>query len=251
MSLHPSNNESKHFIKAHWPAPKNVQTLITTRQSGFSQGVYNSFNLAKHVGDNVIYVDKNRIKLGEKIGNNIDLLWLNQTHSNRCVEWRKGQKKPNADACFTNLSDHACIVMTADCLPILLTNKQGNWVAACHAGWKGLADGVIQNTLAQYRGNKSDLIAWIGPAISQMHFEVGSEVRDRFISHDKQYQTFFKVNARGRYQFDFVGLAKLILINQGVKCYGGEHCSFADTHSFYSYRRDGETGRMASLIWFK
>jgi polyphenol oxidase len=245
------NSEPCQLNYAIWPAAKNIHALVTTRRFGFSQGQYDSFNLAKHVGDNVACVNKNRTHLEKNIGENVQLFWLNQTHSNICVNWNSKPTNMEADASFTEVNNQACVVMTADCLPILLSNKQGSWVAACHAGWRGLADGVIQNTVAKYQGNKSDLIAWIGPAISQKKFEVGSEVKDKFAALNTRYNIFFQLNQSARYQFNFIGLAKYILSQFHIKCYGGNLCSFSENEKFYSYRRDGETGRMASLIWIE
>ncbi|TQV83022.1 peptidoglycan editing factor PgeF [Aliikangiella coralliicola] len=253
------------FIHADWAAPKNVNALVTTRAGGFSQGVYASFNLAHHVDDEQAMVEKNRRKLESHIrqnrnikqyrerrsDNSISLFWLDQIHSNRCVRWETPSCLVSADASYSSGSNQVCVVMTADCLPILLTNSRGNWVAACHAGWRGLANGVIENTIACYSGPASDLMAWIGPAISQPYFEVGAEVYDQFIALNAEHELFFEPNSRHRFQFDFIGLARHKLSEAGIQVFGGKHCSFADDKRFFSYRRDGQTGRMASMIWFE
>lgn len=247
------------FCPADWPAPANVKALVTKRgsQPCLKKGRYDAFNLALHVDDDPEVVIQNRQFLYQALNLESSPFWLQQIHSNRCIECAhyirgaESSKIPEADASWTLLKEQACVIMTADCLPILLTNQQGNWVAACHAGWRGLAEGVLENTIESYQGVSTDLMAWIGPAISKNYFEVGSEVREAFISLSLDYQKYFEKNFRGRYQFDMIGLAKLLLKKRGIKSYGGNRCSYAEPMSFYSYRRDGETGRMASLIWFE
>lgn len=247
------SNDSYRFVD--WPAPSHVKAIVTTRLGGESQSVYSGFNLADHVGDDQQHVLTNRALLQRKLNLKRQPFWLNQTHSNRCVAWKETdlskRKTTEADASYTHQAHQACVVMTADCLPILFTNQSGNWVAACHAGWRGLASGVIETTLKCYSGNQDDLIAWIGPAISQKHFEVGEDVRDVFVKLNPNSEGFFKLNLNQRYQFDFIGLARQMLVSQGLTVYGGDLCSYDDSLHFYSYRRDGQTGRMASLIWFE
>ena len=141
--------------------------------------------------------------------------------------------------------------MTADCLPILLANKTANWVAAVHAGWRGLADGIVQNTIATYPGDTCELVAWLGPAISQSHFEVGEEVKSIFETKDRIYSAAFRENGIAKYHGDLYAIARMILKNFEIDVFGGEFCSFSQSSKFYSYRRDGKTGRMASLIWIE
>lgn len=239
------------YILADWPAPKNVKAITTTRQGGGSVGQYQAFNLAYHVSDNQKSVNKNRQLLQQDLGLIKSPCWLEQVHGTLCTPWEARDQICQADACFATQKQQPCVVMTADCLPILLSNRQGTWVAACHAGWRGLADGVIQNTIGQYSKQPSDLIAWIGPAISQTHFEVGDEVKALFTQLDAGYQKCFEINSNGRYQFDFFSVASQILTAYGIECYGGNWCSYTYTEKFYSFRRDGKTGRMASLIWLE
>ena len=239
------------FVKPDWPAPKNVKAVTTTRIGGASLSKYQSFNIATHVGDNAALVKENRHQLKQALNLKSDPFWLEQVHGTECLEYRVQDSYPIADASFSNARDEVLTVMTADCLPILFTNTKGNWVAACHAGWRGLADGIIEKTVAAYDGESSELIAWIGPAISQKYFEVGDEVRQQFIDLSKAFNEFFETNSQGRFQFDFIGLAKSILTRLDVTAFGGNLCSYADFNRFYSYRRDGETGRMASLIWME
>jgi len=246
-----THNRTPSFLDVDWPAAKPVRAVFTTRVGGVSDKPFASFNLGDHVGDLSERVAVNRARLKALIGIQNSPFWLNQVHGNQCIAYQNLATIPVADASFTEASNQPLVVMTADCLPILLTNRQGSWVAACHAGWRGLAGGVIQNTVARYPGRASDLIGWIGPAISQKHFEVGKEVHATFAAQNREYQKFFKANERQRFQFDFIGLAQQILAQAEIECFGGHWCSFDDSEQFYSFRRDGETGRMASLIWIE
>lgn len=243
---------SSSYLAADWPAPSNIFALSTTRLQGSSQGKYDSFNLALHVDDNLENVQLNRQKLVNELKLDNEPVWLNQTHGNRCIDAEiYNGELINADASYTNRPRLACAVMTADCLPILLTDQKGSWVAACHAGWRGLANGIVENTICQYPGDTKKLMAWIGPAISQQHFEVGKEVEQQFVANTPNNAKFFMPNNNGRLQFDFIGLAKRQLTELGVQVFGGDYCSYAQQKQFFSYRRDGQTGRMASLIWIQ
>ncbi|MDH5434596.1 MAG: peptidoglycan editing factor PgeF [Gammaproteobacteria bacterium] len=246
-----SIKNNKSYILPQWDTPEHIKACVTTRIGGFSQNSCKFFNLANHVGDNPEDVFQNRSLLASDLELINEPMWLEQVHGNLCLPWQQSEDPLTADASFTTTSNQPCVVMTADCLPVLFTNKQGNWIAACHAGWRGLEKGVIENTIANYKGKTADLLAWIGPAISQKHFEVGEEVREQFCSHHSSYQTFFQPNEHGRFQFDFIGLARFIMTNLGICVYGGNYCSYTNDKLFYSYRRDGETGRMASLIWIE
>ncbi|WP_444998289.1 peptidoglycan editing factor PgeF [Aliikangiella sp. IMCC44359] len=245
------NSNLNSIISVSWPAPSSIKALVTTRIGGSSLDEYQAFNLAEHVNDNAEHVAQNRNYLQQIASLPSTPYWLNQVHGNDCVEVNFNSKEFTADAAFTQTEKQVCVVMTADCLPILLTSKNGDWVAACHAGWRGLADGVLQNTIACYKGKTSDLMAWIGPAITQQHFEVGVDVLTQFIGLDSSNQKFFNENSRQRFQFDFIGLAKQILLKLDVDVYGGDLCSYSNSEQFYSYRRDGQTGRMASMIWME
>ncbi len=248
-----SQDISKRYLALDWPAPKNVKAFVTTRQNGFSHSQYKGFNLATHVNDDFALVQKNRQALKTDLQLKAEPFWLEQTHSTHCVKWQDVahlSQKIEADASYSYFKEQVCVVMTADCLPILFTNRQGDWIAACHAGWRGLADGIVQNTVSQYSNEKTELIAWIGPALMQKHFEVGHDVKDIFVKQDENYLQFFQANQNARFQFDFIGLAKQILNSYGIKVYGGKHCSYSEQELFYSFRRDNQTGRMASLIWF-
>lgn len=235
------------FIRPNWPAPNHIKALSTTRTGGVSEAPFASLNLGLHVGDDDSRVVANR-ELVQKASGHPPVQWLNQTHSSRVVEFSNVEALLNADAITTQRPAATCAVMTADCLPVLFTNSRGNWVAAAHAGWRGLADGILINTVNSYT-ETDPLMAWIGPAISQNCFEVGEEVRKAFIDLDSGNESCFVQNERGRWQADLVALAKKQLENLCVAVYLSQLCTYENEQQFYSYRRDGKTGRMASMIW--
>ena len=241
----------RHFIKPDWDAPRNICAYSTTRLLGASQECFSGFNLGLHVGDDVRDVQANRRQLTQELELKSEPFWLEQTHSKKCIGYSESDLTPQADASFALSKNQVCCVMTADCMPILLASRQGNWVAACHAGWRGLLDGVIENTIANYSGSSSDLIAWIGPSISQPCFEVGEEVLRSFAEKFENAASYFARNANQKYQFDFVELARDIMKEKGITVFGGNLCTFRDSELFYSYRRENKTGRMASLIWLE
>ncbi len=247
------------LICVDWPAAKNIKAFSTTRLAGFSKGNYQSFNLANHVGDDVVAINKNREKLKQFLNLKTEPMWLNQVHGEHCIPWKKTETPLKADASFSTQKKQVCTVMTADCLPILFCDQNASWVAACHAGWRGLLGSVIENTLATYQqngrtkkeNNAQNIIAWIGPAISQKHFEVGEDVFASFVKKNKNNQRFFIAGKPKHYYFDYIGLAKNLLHNLGIKTFGGNWCSYEQSEYFYSYRRNNQTGRMASLIWIE
>ena len=239
------------IIRPGWRAPSRVKALSTLRTGGFSQPPYESFNLAEHVGDEPNNVLRNRelLQAGLNLPTGPD--WLEQTHSTRVVVLESDASR-RADAAITRLEGTVAVVMTADCLPILLCNQAGSEVAAVHAGWRGLADGVIQATLNKLQSPVSELMAWIGPGISQQYFEVGDEVRDIFLTHSDQIQRYFIANSPGHWLCDLQGLATGILRSHGVaEIDAAPECSYRDEAQFFSYRRSATTGRMASLIWIE
>ncbi len=251
MSKHVGNQ----YIQADWSAPASIKALVTTRIGGVSQAPYQSFNLASHVGDNPQHVMMNQKKLSDSLS--VDVFsWVEQVHGVSVIKAEDVLGISKADAIFTYKKNIACCILTADCLPIFVTNQQGSFVAAIHAGWRGLASGIIENLIANSAENPIDLIVWIGPAISQAYFEVGRDVLQNFLANphfsEKNIQLFFQLNPQRKdhYYADLVGLAKHILIELGVtKITGGNLCTYEDPEKFYSYRRDGVTGRQASLIW--
>ena len=245
------------LITPNWPAPDNIHAYSSTRISGESQGVYAGLNLAQHVGDESRVVEKNRRQLSAALDLPNEPFWLNQVHQatalNSSVQQNtvKSSIVPSADASFSLQPNCVCAVMTADCLPVLLCNSQGNKVSAVHAGWRGLAEGIIENAVAGLNERPGRLMAWLGPAIGPQAFEVGEEVRHVFVEKFAQAEVAFTQNRPGHYLADIYQLAHLVLASVGVKAiYGGEYCTFNDANHFYSYRRDGTTGRQASLIWF-
>jgi len=234
-----------------WLAPARVKAISTLRQGGFSQAPYDSLNLAEHVGDDRNCVLRNRKLLQQALNLPAEPGWLEQTHSTRVIVLEEDASR-NADAAITRLVDSVAVVMTADCLPILLCNQAGTEVAAVHAGWRGLAEGVIQATLKKIQSPAHELIAWVGPGISRQYFEVGDEVRDIFLSHVKDNQQYFSANRPGHWLCDLYGLATTILSRHGVvEISQVSDCSYRDESRFFSYRRNLTTGRMASLIWIE
>jgi len=255
--MSPLNNKNiEHYIQPNWPQPSIIRAYSTTRSSGIScgasDGLFDSFNLAKHVNDLEQTVDQNRQLLTKELELPSKPFWLEQIHSTQVVEHAQQNatnKIVRADGCYSTKSDQVCVVMTADCLPILFCDKKASWVAAAHAGWRGLADGIIQQTIGKYQGDSNNIIAWLGPAISQKQFEVGADVKAIFIAKNPSFAAYFKPVSNDRFMCDLYSIARLILTEYSIETYGGNHCTFAEENRFYSYRRDGETGRMASLIW--
>ncbi len=235
------------FIYPDWPAPVNVKALTTTREGGFSKPPFDSFNLADHVNDDIEQVLKNRQLLNESLPNTP--VWLSQTHTNKVVELMANTHIAESfDGSYTTQANIVCTVMTADCLPILLTDSQGSFVAAVHAGWRGLADGIIENTLANIKTDANQILAWLGPAIGPECFEVGDDMKSQFADDE---QATFKVYG-DKWLCDIYALAVKRLNKLGVnKIYGGQHCTYKEDALFYSYRRDGACGRMASCIWIE
>jgi len=239
------------WLVANWPAPANISAGVSTRLGGHSIAPYNSLNVANHVGDEAAAVRQNRHQLTLASGAPQAPCWLKQTHGTDVVDAGAHYLgPPEADASFSTESGAVCCVMTADCLPLLVCDRAGVQIAAVHAGWRGLADGIIEKTLARFSANADDILVWLGPAISQAAFEVGDEVRDIFLTHDAVANQAFIPSLQGRWMADLYGLAKQRLAAVGVtQVYGGQYCTHQDAKRFFSYRRDGVTGRMASMIW--
>ena len=238
------------WIPADWPAPPGVWAGVTTRVGGVSQAPYASFNLAQHVGDDPAAVAQNRAQLNHSLHLPNEPLWLNQVHGIQvCTDVAVGT---SADACVSHQPGRVCVVMTADCLPVLLCDQEGTVVAAAHAGWRGLAAGVIGETVTRMQRDPVQLMAWLGPAIGPRAFEVGDDVRNAFLGLAPSYATVFVAHGPGKWFMDIYAAAKLQLAGLDVgQIYGGEYCTYEDAGRFYSYRRDHTTGRMASLIWIQ
>ena len=238
------------IIKPDWPAPSHIHAYSTTRNGGYSEAPYDSLNFGEHVGDSLENVATNRGLLMESLSLPNEPLWLEQIHSNQVICADAPPEILQADASFAKTANKVCVVTTADCLPLLLCNKAGTIVAAVHAGWRGLATGIIEQTAKILLRHDPELMAWMGPAIGPEHYEVGDEVRQAFISHDPQAEQAFKSSPNNRWLADMYLLARQRLNSLGIQdIYGGGFCTFSDSKRFFSYRRDGVTGRMATLIW--
>lgn len=233
-----------------WPAPAHVKAHTTTRQGGLSTEAYTSLNLAAHVGDDPQTVLANRQLLKQTLNLPNEPCWLTQVHSIEVVSSHTATLDRPADAVYTHQTNQICVVLTADCLPVLFCDQQGTWVAAAHAGWRGLANGILENTVRSAHIPPNEMLAWLGPAIGPEMFEVGDEVRQAFIHVLPEASKAFKPSQNGRWLADLYLLAKQRLQQQGVmNIFGGDFCTYTDEQRFYSYRRDKVTGRMASLIW--
>ena len=240
------------WITPDWPAPVSVRAGTTTRRGGVSTASYNDFNLGAHVGDDPNAVAENRRRLREQCTLPAEPVWLRQVHGVMVVDAAQVLAAPEADAAFTRQPGVVCAVMTADCLPVLLCDQDGTVVAAAHAGWRGLAEGVIEAAVTGMGVSAGKIMAWLGPAIGPAAFEVGEEVRARFLAHDPGAGDAFSPSQGGRWLADIYQLARRRLASLGIEqVYGGQWCTFSDREQFYSYRRDGVTGRMASLVWLQ
>lgn len=238
--------KNQNWITPDWPAPPNVRALITTRSGGVSRGPYASMNPADHVGDEPHAVMANRALLRAQLPG--EPFWLKQIHSDIVAE--AGIGPVEADACIARAAKHVCVVLTADCLPVLFCAVDGSVVGAAHAGWRGLCAGVLERTVAAMRIPGAQVLAYLGPAIGPRAFEVGAEVLEAFTAQDPVAASAFAPQANGKYLADLYLLARQRLSRVGVtQVYGGGECTYHDAARFYSYRRDGATGRMASLVW--
>ena len=244
------------FIFPNWNAPPNVHAAMTTRikanpprpPSKRGESCFDNFNLATHVDDDLETVLENRQLLKTELSLPNEPFWLEQIHSNIVVEAPTDLVLPKADASFSTQKDVVCVVMTADCLPVLMCSKDGEKIAAIHAGWRGLESGIISNTVAALK--TKDLSVWLGAAIGTERFEVGDDVRDAFLKKSADYATAFKTRENGGWLADIYALARIELAQLGItQVYGGEFCTVTNADRFYSYRRDKRTGRMATLIW--
>ncbi|AUN95155.1 peptidoglycan editing factor PgeF [Pseudazoarcus pumilus] len=242
---------SADWIVPDWPAPATVRALVTTRSGGVSTGPYAGLNLGDHVGDDPALVECNRRLLAAHLP--AEPIWLQQVHGTAVADADAAAPAVPADAALARRPSTVCAVLTADCLPVLLCNIHGRVVAAAHAGWRGLAAGVLENTVTAMGGEPRELMAWLGPAIGPQAFEVGDEVRETFLAADGAAAQAFEPGVReGKWLADLYALARLRLRAAGVPAvHGGRWCTLSDAARFYSFRRDGVTGRFASLIWIE
>jgi polyphenol oxidase len=240
----------KKIIHPEWPAPDNVHAYSTTRIGGESVAPFESLNLGLHVGDSKSAVLKNRQNISSTLELPDNITWLNQIHSNDVIVTHNNQTIPNADAIISDNPNQVCVIMTADCLPILLTNQKGTEVAAIHAGWKGLEKDIIHNTLSKFKSSNDSILAWLGPCISQEKYQVGYPLLKIFT--DKSVDNKLAFIKQGK---DYYLCLKSIATNQlksaGVDMiFKDNHCTHHDKDLFFSYRREQTTGRMATLIYF-
>lgn len=245
----------ENWLVPDWPAAPRVRAVCTTRHGGHSAGPYSSMNPADHVGDVPAAVQANRQTLQQVLQLPASPCWLRQVHGTTVIDAAEVPETgavPVADAACCSQPGVVCAVLTADCLPVLLCDRAGRRVAALHAGWRGLAAGVIERTIEAMQLPGETLLAWFGPAIGPTAYQVGDEVRAVFLKHDKQAQAAFQPDPVGGWKADLYQLARQRLAERGVTAvYGGDECSFSDAERFYSYRRNGVTGRMATLIWLQ
>lgn len=238
------------WLEPDWPAPECVRAVSTTRRGGVSSGAWATLNLGDHVGDSAAAVMENRRRLTGELDLNADPRWLTQVHGANVL--RVEDSEACADASIASRPDNICVVMTADCLPVLFCNRSGTRVAAAHAGWRGLLAGVLEATLQHFDEPAANVLAWLGPAIGPDAFEVGEDVRNGYLSDDPDAAPAFRAHRPGHWLADIYSLAGRRLRAAGVEVIsGGEHCTYSDPERFFSYRRDGITGRMASLIWLQ
>ncbi len=241
-------------VQPNWKAPEHIKAFSTTRLGGKSTHPFDSFNLGLNIGDDRENAIANREHLIKALKLPEPPRWVSQTHSTLVQNISEMEAICEADATYTEENNQVCAVLTADCLPVLLTNEAGTFVAAIHAGWRGLLNGIIENTLAASAMIDHTTIAWLAPAISQKAFEVGPEVKEAFIDNDPAYSSYFIDSNRPNHFFaDLYGIARQKLMTFGLldsNIYGGDYCTYSDHQHFYSYRRDGkDSGRQATIIW--
>ena len=238
----------KHWITPDWPALENVHAATTLRTGGVSRAAYRSLNLAQHVGDVASQVSDNRDTIAAMLHLPAEPFWLNQVHGNKVITAEQNPAQEEADASYSDQPGVVCGILTADCLPVLLCNKQGTRIAAAHAGWRGLLAGIIDHTVDKFQGQ--ELLVWLGPAIGPKSFEVGADVYVSYVNKSVKYRAAFTKRKNAKWLADIYHLAQINLLELGVReIYGGKYCTYSDAERFYSYRRDGATGRMATLIW--
>jgi len=236
-------------IEPDWPAPPGVRAVSTERDGGDSCGQYASLNLAGHVGDSADTVMANRCALVRRLNLSSEPLWLEQVHGPDVLDL-DAEPPGRADGAVTSTLERVCAVLTADCVPVLLAARDGSRVGAAHAGWRGLAAGVLTAAVARMGGSPAALQAWLGPAIGPMNYEIGADVRNTFVVADPNCDVHFAPTRPGHWHADLYGLARASLALAGVTAvYGGSHCTFSEPERFFSHRREAPCGRMATLIW--
>jgi YfiH family protein len=240
------------LILPQWPAAPRVRAAFTLRGGGVSGPPFDTLNLGARVGDAAAAVAENRRRVAAQLQLPAEPCWLEQVHGTTIADLDAPASAAarTADAAITRRAACVCVMQVADCMPVLFATRDGSAVAAAHAGWRGLAAGVLEATVAQLGVAPHQLLAWMGPAIGAQHFEVGAEVRSAFVSRDAAAATAFSANSGGRWQCDLSALARARLAAAGVTAvFGGDWCTYSEPQRFFSYRRDGQCGRMAALIW--
>lgn len=237
-------------IRPDWPAPATVRAFTTTRNGGFSHDPWSSLNLGKSCGDDPQHVEQNRSLLLRLLPG--EPRWLNQVHGTNVVRWDEvDESGTDADAIVSHHPGQLCAVLTADCLPVLFCNRAGTAIAAAHAGWRGLAAGILEATVLAMECKPAELMAWLGPAIGPRAFEVGKDVYDAFVNLNSENATAFKPHGE-RWLADLYQLARFALTRVGItQISGGQFCTYEEQDNYFSYRRDGETGRMATAVWLE
>ncbi|MEK6749910.1 MAG: peptidoglycan editing factor PgeF [Pseudomonadota bacterium] len=243
---------SDSWIVPDWPAPTHVRAVSTTRIGGVSAAPFDSFNCGDHVGDAAENVRENRRFLATKLGLKNEPLWLRQVHGVHVANHVTPNDICEADAAISTQAHQPCVVMTADCLPVLLCDRAGSAVGVAHAGWRGLLNGVIETTVDAMQRPAQQLLAWLGPAIGPAHFEVGDDVYNAFAQARPESMHAFRAGRAGHWYADIFELARYALLRRGiVAVYGGGICTYSEKTRFFSFRRDGRTGRMATVIWME
>ena len=238
------------ILPADWPAPQNVRAFTTLRHgAGASQSPFDTFNLGLRSGDDVQVVDRNRAELIERFALPSAPRWLHQVHGTK-VAIDPGFDEPEADAAITRAPGTVLAILTADCMPVVFASDDGSEVGAAHAGWRGLAGGVLEATVAAMQASPENVVAWLGPAAGPQAYEIGTEVFDAFVSNDPRAASAFTVTLPGQWRIDLYALARQRLADAGVtRVFGGDLCTITDPQRFFSHRRDQRTGRMATLAW--
>ena len=239
----------KFWIQADWPTPNHVKAGTSIRIGGYSHPPYNESNLSLNVGDEPKKVKKNRVKLLTNLGIDTEPVWLKQEHSKKILSVDEKPIDIKADGSYTTKKNRVCVVTTADCVPILFCNNEGTKIAAIHAGWKGICMGIINNTIKIFDCPES-VFVWIGPCISKKYYEIGEDVYSNFLNYSDSLENSFEKNGAQRWSCSLNNIVKTLLKNSGIKkIYDCGLCTYELNDLFFSYRRDGNTGRTATMIW--
>lgn len=233
-----------------WPVPACVRSIVTTRAGGVSTGNYSSLNLGSRSGDDAAAVRANRARLRELLP--AEPRWMRQVHGTQVIDAARAPGEIEADAAVARAPGIVCTVLTADCLPVLIADTAGHAVGIAHAGWRGLACGIIESAIGALGAGPGERIAWLGPAIGPQAYEVGEDVRDAFLARDRTAESAFRAVRPGHWMLDLYAVARQRLAACGVRrVFGGDFCTYVERERFFSYRRDGASGRMASMIWLE